>query len=281
MPALDRGSSGATARSPAPASQAARYDRVAAWLHWVIGVAAPGARSPSVFCSTRSRRAERRRAPAVINLHKSFGIVLGVLIVVRIAWRLAHTRRRHGRRRCRRGASAPPTSAMSRSMPAWWSRRSPGYIGSNFSKHGVRFFGVVLRAVGTRLAGGVLIPGRRARREHRTCCSRSIAGHVAMALRHALVERDGVFARIVPWRPRAARCRFDHEACAARLVLVRAALAVAPLAAAAAPFAYVPNEGSGTLSVIDTATDQVVAEIAVGAEAARHRGRAPTAAPPT
>ena len=33
-----------------------------------------------------------------------------------------------------------------------------------------------------------------------------------------------------------------------------------------------PNEGSGTLSVIDTATDQVVAEIAVGAEAARHRG---------
>ena len=29
--------------------------------------------------------------------------------------------------------------------------------------------------------------------------------------------------------------------------------------AAAAPFAYVPNEGSGTLSVIDVATDRVVA----------------------
>ena len=37
-----------------------------------------------------------------------------------------------------------------------------------------------------------------------------------------------------------------------------------PLAAFAAPFAYVPNEGSGTVSVIDTATDQVVAEIAAG-----------------
>src|SRR5436305_10928955 len=46
-------------------------------------------------------------------------------------------------------------------------------------------------------------------------------------------------------------------------VLVAAALA-APLAAAAAPFAYVPNEGSGTVSVIDTATDQVVAEIPAG-----------------
>jgi YVTN family beta-propeller protein len=34
--------------------------------------------------------------------------------------------------------------------------------------------------------------------------------------------------------------------------------------AIAAPFAYVPNEGSGTVSVIDTETDQVVTEIAAG-----------------
>ena len=47
-------------------------------------------------------------------------------------------------------------------------------------------------------------------------------------------------------------------------LLVTAALVAAPLAAGAAPFAYVPNEGSGTLSVIDTATDQVVADVSVG-----------------
>ena len=35
--------------------------------------------------------------------------------------------------------------------------------------------------------------------------------------------------------------------------------------AQAQPFAYVPNEGSGTVSVIDTRSDQVVAEIAAGA----------------
>ena len=49
--------------------------------------------------------------------------------------------------------------------------------------------------------------------------------------------------------------------------LVRLACAVvlaSPLVAAAAPFAYVPNQGSGTLSVIDAATDKVVADIAVG-----------------
>src|SRR5678815_6051382 len=43
-----------------------------------------------------------------------------------------------------------------------------------------------------------------------------------------------------------------------------AALLAAPLATGAAPFAYVPNEGSGSLSVVDTAVDRVVAEIAVG-----------------
>jgi YVTN family beta-propeller protein len=34
----------------------------------------------------------------------------------------------------------------------------------------------------------------------------------------------------------------------------------------AAPFAYVPNEKSGTLSVIGTATDQLVGEIKAGAK---------------
>jgi YVTN family beta-propeller protein len=33
---------------------------------------------------------------------------------------------------------------------------------------------------------------------------------------------------------------------------------------AAAPFAYVPNEGSGTISIIDTQTDAVTGEIAIG-----------------
>lgn len=35
-------------------------------------------------------------------------------------------------------------------------------------------------------------------------------------------------------------------------------------AAIAAPFAYVPNEGSGTVSIIDTANDTLVGEIKAG-----------------
>ena len=61
------------------------------------------------------------------------------------------------------------------------------------------------------------------------------------------------------------------RALTALALALAACLAALPLQAAAAPFAYVPNEGSGTLSVIDTATDQVVADIAVGA---RPRGTA-------
>jgi len=49
--------------------------------------------------------------------------------------------------------------------------------------------------------------------------------------------------------------------------------ALASSALQAAPFAYVPNEKSGTLSVIDTATDQVVRQIAAGK---RPRGIAAT-----
>ncbi|HEV7799523.1 MAG TPA: hypothetical protein VGP15_00475, partial [Burkholderiales bacterium] len=42
------------------------------------------------------------------------------------------------------------------------------------------------------------------------------------------------------------------------------ALAAISAPAGAEPFAYVPNEGSGTISIIDTATDAVVGEIRTG-----------------
>ena len=49
-----------------------------------------------------------------------------------------------------------------------------------------------------------------------------------------------------------------------RWLVVGAVLVGVLPSAGAEPYAYVPNEGSGTLSVIDTATDKVVAEIAAG-----------------
>src|SRR5512140_2157186 len=47
-------------------------------------------------------------------------------------------------------------------------------------------------------------------------------------------------------------------------VVLAATALLLPGAASSAPFAYVPNEKSATVSVIDTATDQVVASVDVG-----------------
>ena len=74
-------------------------------LHWLIGVLLLAEIAFGFLLDEIAPRGTPSRA-GVINLHKSFGIVLGVLILVRLAWRLGH-RRRRGRRRCRRGGSAP------------------------------------------------------------------------------------------------------------------------------------------------------------------------------
>src|SRR5690349_16915286 len=49
-----------------------------------------------------------------------------------------------------------------------------------------------------------------------------------------------------------------------RLAALVFSLTVSATALAASPMAYVPNEGSGTISIIDTATDQVVGELPGG-----------------
>src|SRR5439155_13867979 len=132
---------------------------------------------------------------AVINLHKSFGIVLGVLIVFRIGWRLAHkppawpASMSAARRRAANAGHVALYACMLIAPLA-------GYLGSNFSKHGVRFFGAVLPPWGPDWPAAYnFLVG-----VHDTSSYLLLAltaGHVAMALKHALVDRDGVFDRIV------------------------------------------------------------------------------------
>ena len=58
--------------------------------------------------------------------------------------------------------------------------------------------------------------------------------------------------------------RHSRTAGPARRALAGLLATLASFAAGAAPLAYVPNEGSSTVSVIDTASDAVVGEIATG-----------------
>jgi cytochrome b561 len=174
-----------------------RHDPVAAALHWLIGVALLGQIAFGFLLDDIAPRGTPSRA-AVINLHKSFGIVLGLAILLRLGWRFAH---------------APP--AWPGSMPAWQRRAArlghaalyacmvvmplSGYVGSNFSKHGVKFFGRSLAPWGPDLPAVYDALGR----VHVVTAwlfAALIAGHVLAALQHAFVARDGVFARIWPWR---------------------------------------------------------------------------------
>jgi cytochrome b561 len=172
-----------------------RYSRIAMLLHWLIGPALLGQIAFGFLLDEIAPRNTPARA-GVINLHKSSGIVLGLLIVARLVWRLWHR--------------PPPWPGW---MPAWQRRAAAighralyaamvvmplsGYVASNFSKHGIRLFGVALAPWGPdlpqlyRALNGVHVVTA-------FVFGALIAGHVLAALKHALLDHHAVFARIWP-----------------------------------------------------------------------------------
>ena len=118
----------------------ARYDRVAIALHWAIAVALIAQLVFGFYVDGVPRGTPARGT--LINLHKSWGLVLGLLVLVRLGWRLTHR---------------PP--ALPASVPHWQRRAAAashaalyvcmlliplsGYIASNFSRHGMKLFNQV------------------------------------------------------------------------------------------------------------------------------------------
>ncbi len=172
--------------------QISRYDLMARWLHWLIGIALLCQIAFGFLLDDIAPRNTPARA-GVINLHKSTGIVLGLLILARLLWRLRH--------------SAPGWPA---SMPQWQQQAArighrllyacmllmplSGYIGSNFSKHGVKFFGISLQAWGPDLPS-VYNFFNTVHVVTAWVFAALIVGHVLAALKHAL-DRDGTLRRI-------------------------------------------------------------------------------------
>ena len=173
----------------------ARYDRVTIALHWAIGLALLAEVAFGFSLDAIAPRGTPLRAP-VINLHKSIGIVLGLLVLARAAWRLRH---------------APP--AWPASLPAWQRTAAKvghralyacmllmplsGYIASNFSKHGVRFFGTPWPPWGPDLpAVYAIFNGIHVATAW--LFTLLVAGHVLVVLKHAWVDRDGIAARMWP-----------------------------------------------------------------------------------
>lgn len=160
-----------------------RYHRVSVLLHWLIGAALLGQIVFGFLLDDIAPRGTPARA-GVINLHKSCGLLLLALVLARLAWRLAHR---------------PP--AWPAGMAHWQQRAASlghaalyacmllmplsGYVASNFSKHGVKFFGLALAPWGSdlpavyRVFNGLHVALAWAFRV-------LIAGHVVLAIIHQL-----------------------------------------------------------------------------------------------
>jgi cytochrome b561 len=171
---------------------ALRYTRTAIALHWLIAVIIVGVFALGWWMQEIPKQPPGARADA-FNLHKSIGLALLLLTVLRLGWRFRH----------------PPPPLPS--MPAWnaWLAHMNhgvmyvmlfvltigGYLGSAWSGYPVRFFGFELPSwSGQRpalkdfasdvhlWASWVLLA--------------SVTLHVAATAKHALIDRNGVFARM-------------------------------------------------------------------------------------
>ncbi|MFC5497621.1 cytochrome b [Caenimonas terrae] len=168
-----------------------RYGRPAIVLHWLLAalIVLMVALGWSMMTIEHGPQ-----GPWYFDLHRSIGLVVFALVLLRIVWRLFH-----------RPAPLPA------GLPRWQVALSSvtqgllyacmvvmpvtGYLGSAYSKAGVRFFGLPLPAWAT--------PARATAHQLFEIHSITVwvlvglvALHAAGGLKHLLVDRDGVFQRM-------------------------------------------------------------------------------------
>lgn len=168
-----------------------RYTRIAVLLHWIIAAALLYQLALGWWMLDVPKSPPGVRA-GWFNWHKSIGITIAIVVLLRLSWRLAHPAPAHD------------------GQPAWQRRAAElshgllyacmlviplsGYIGSVLSGYPVRYFGIVLPQwlpawpAGKQLLSAV---------HYGAVClfMALIAVHVAAALWHWL-QRDGVAQRM-------------------------------------------------------------------------------------
>ena len=167
------------------------YDVISKLFHWTIALLIIGLVSLGWYMMSIS---DEPGSAWYFNLHKSFGIVAGILILLRILWRLGHK-----------------PHPLPSSVPVWQAKLSrfihlllytcmvgmplTGFIGASFGKHGISFFGWPLP---------VWTPKNAALAEQLFEIHGTIAWilvglvvlHVLAAFKHLLWNKDGVFQRM-------------------------------------------------------------------------------------
>jgi cytochrome b561 len=173
-----------------------RYDSVAKVLHWLLVALVFGQIAFGRFLETVPRGTADRSI--FVNLHKSTGITIGLIILFRLYWRLTHPAPPFPAARApweRAGARASHIAlyACMVIMP------TAGYFASNFSKYGVKFFNAVALPPWGVDDKQIYAVFNTTHIWTSYAFMTLIVVHVMAALWH-LLRRDGIFGRMWPAR---------------------------------------------------------------------------------
>ena len=176
---------------------APRYTRTAIALHWLVAVLVVTQIAWGWWMQDIPKQPVGPRVDA-FNLHKSLGMTIFALMVLRLGWRLGHP--------------APALPAM----PGWqrflalnthaliyvalFIQPLAGYLGSVWSGYPVKLYGMTLPAWGAKSEMLKVLMSQA----HLVCSWVLVAAitlHVAGALKHAVFDRDAVLARMSPFPP--------------------------------------------------------------------------------
>jgi cytochrome b561 len=180
------------ATSPATAS-AQRYSGTQIGLHWLIALAIIAMLGIGLYMVGLPKGLPFKSS--LVNFHKSLGMTVFLLVLIRIVVRLVVGRPALPPMRAWQRAAASMTQVLL--YLAMIAMPLTGYLGSSFNKFGTRFWGIPLPMWGWDDAGlRSLFFGI-----HEVSAWVLIALillHVAGALKHQLVDRDGLMSRMLP-----------------------------------------------------------------------------------
>ena len=172
-----------------------RYDRFSVTLHWLMAALVLGQIALGLWMTGLPKDGSGLRA-AWFNVHKSWGMVLGLLIVLRLAWALLRPRvaawPQARAQRIAARSTHPLLYALLLLMPL------SGFLGSVFSGYPIRFFGLQLPQLAQRWDAAKALCSAL-HQASAIALGLLIALHVLAALYHQCVLKDGLLQRM-RWR---------------------------------------------------------------------------------
>lgn len=176
----------------APSALPERYTWIAILLHWLVAILVVLQFAWGWWMQSIAKTPQGPRADA-FNWHKSVGLTILALMVLRLAWRLMHR--------------PPPLPEM----PAWRSRLArashlsmycaliilplAGYLGSVFSGYPINYFGWSLPLWGARQLA-VKDAMSAVHLVTSWILAAAVCLHLAGAFKHAFIDRDRLLTRM-------------------------------------------------------------------------------------